>query len=207
MGRDRDRGQHLGSEQFFEFVFFSSASVCCRRGGHPSSRACAISLVSATSARICDGLPRRFWRDPRASSPRQPSASTQRPPRTRTAHRTLASSAEHSRKAEKVHRRSSTPRAPTARRVRGASSLDHLVRVVVPSSQKIASARMALEEQRPRRPPFRMAQAPQSGPQGQSKTVTVTITGARRARRAARAPAPEGGCHHSAHPRPRNKQP
>lgn len=79
--------------------------------------------------------PAQILARPWASSPRQPSASTPRPPRTRTAHRTLASSAEHSRKEEKVHRRSSTPRAPTARRVRGASSLDHLVRVVVPSSQ------------------------------------------------------------------------
>ena len=132
---------------------------------------------------------------PPASAPGGPRSDAH--PQTDGAHRTFASSSKHSRKAKSTLARRPA-RAPTARRVRGASSLVH--RVVVPSLS--CFARMALEDQR-RRQPFRMAQGgPQVGPQGQSKTITVTITGACRARRAARAPAPEAGCHDSAHPAP-----
>ena len=193
---------HLGSG--FSNLFFRVVAASGRRDSP---------VVSATSsARIREYLswpPAQILARPVGFFflPRQPPVvrGLTRTPQTDGAHRTFASSSKHSRKAKSTLARRPA-RAPTARRVRGASSLVH--RVVVPSLS--CFARMALEDQR-RRQPFRMAQGgPQVGPQGQSKTITVTITGACRARRAARAPAPEAGCHDSRAPRParpRNKQP
>ena len=198
VGRDRDRGQHLGSGQFFEFVFVFS------RGRSPA-RVRDLTGIGQFGAYL-------RWAsraDSGATLGLLLRVSPPRPPR--TAHADGASYPRVLRGAlAKGGERPQSLVDPPARRPPVECAARRPSTTSSASSSRrpsFPSARMALEEQRPRRPPFRMAQAPQSGPQGQSKTVTVTITGARRARRAARAPAPEGGCHHSAHPRPRNKQP